>query len=208
MFHVAVECIGALAYAPGNIGALCQLSHDVISRIFQCLLLVEDIQLILTCLDTLYCLTFLGNSVARIVLDCNYHSVNTLVDLLTLNYKDSPPLDIIGQLSLLHPDGKEEPVTMTTDTLINEPIKEQQQADLSTSLQTNVSKPSHSNVKTTTPQVTTTTSSDTRTPHRQPKEQKVKLKKLFSTIDSSKLSFGKQWLDTNIYHCISFTYLS
>lgn len=208
LFLTAVECVGSLAYSSSNIGHLCQLSPDIISRIFNCLLLTDDVQLVITCLDALYCLTFIGSTIATIVLECTDHSVDILINLLTFNYKDCPPRDIVGQISLLHPDGKEEPVIVTADhvTMTVNPVTVTTKPVSKTSAPvTKTTKPNKKQIElpqtasnsqtkaapnttasaveakppVTTAMVTSTTSTNT-TPYRKPKETKVKLKNLFS----------------------------
>ncbi len=154
------------------------ISSDVYLRIIQCLLL-PDIQLINTCLESLYCLTFYGKVIGQRIIDCN-NCISILVSMVTFEFNSSA--NVIDGLTLLHFDGTKEIVTMATND-------KQQDRQKSSTPQRDAS---------VSPPITMTTSATTTTPLRQEKPAKnpIQLSSWFPTtkMDDSKMTFGKQWL--------------
>ena len=129
----AVECLGLLGYSPLNAPALFDLHPDVFLRILQCLLL-PDVQMIVACLDALYCLSFLGGTVGEMIVQSD-HCISILLNMLT--FKCEGFRNAVEGLYLIHPDDRKEPVlatptekkTVSNDSKDTKPVSQTQSSN-------------------------------------------------------------------------------
>lgn len=81
-----LETLGELSWSPANKSCLVRTSTEIYQRVFR-LLLLEDCELLLTCLDTLYSLSSSSVEITRNILNVET-SCNVLVNLLTVRMED------------------------------------------------------------------------------------------------------------------------
>ena len=148
----------------------------------QCLLL-PDVQLVLTCLDALYCLTFYGRIIGEKIINCN-NCISILIRMIAFRFDSTS--NIVQGISLIHTDGNEEIVTTTTSS---RKAKDKKQVSNASTPQRDAS---------ISPPVSMTTSTPltiTATPLHQKKVSKNPSNRFPATkVDDNKIAFGKQWL--------------
>lgn len=184
-------------------------------------LLLPDFELVLACLDTLYCLTYSGRTLSEIIyLHCD-HCISILVRLLTYGFQSSH--NVIEGLVVTHSNGREDAINMTRESVKrkssetdNKELRaKDKQSERPSSASSSSSSVGHSRVVTMTPAGVSsgTATPTTGTPHRQPKASRdpVLLSNRFLTptkLDENKLVFGKQWLVSLILPCLYHCFLS
>ena len=102
-----MEILSGLAWCLQNESSLSMIHDDVIKRMFQ-LLLVPDYQILQTCLDALYNLSFYGGRIVEMILSTEY-CISILTRLITVKVEDLDTWSL-RNLLLIHPSGKTEPL--------------------------------------------------------------------------------------------------
>ena len=202
---------------PRNNACLTQIYPEVFQRMLQFLLL-PDFELVLACLDTLYCLTYSGRTISEtIYLHCD-HCISILVRLLTYGFQNSN--NVIEGLMVTHSNGRKDVINTTkerksTETDSKEPRTKDNRKERPSSASSGSSSVGHSRAVTMTPGGVSSATPTAGTPHRQPKASRdpVLLTNRFSIptqVDENKIVFGKHWLVSisNSPFIISILFLS